>query len=266
MVKSLANQTTIKDSGIGVPMRRSILNAAVLMACAVTPSFAQFGVGAKASTLGWGVEGAVAVTENSNVRGGFNVLGAITRRFSRDGIDYTGTLRLRSVEAHFDWFLWRGFRVSPGLLLYNGNRVEGSAVVLGGGRQFTIGGNSYYTGPRSSDLVNGPFRIDLAKNKLSPMITAGFGNLVRRTGSRFSVTLDAGIAFEGSRKARLDLQGSVGPTPAGPFFSVTSNPLVQADLRAEEEKINSGAPPYDEVDRVLKYYPVISLGFGFRLK
>jgi hypothetical protein len=98
------------------------------------------------------------------------------------------------------------------------------------------------------------------------MITAGFGNLVRRTGQRFSVTLEGGVVFEGSPRARLDLQGSVGPTPAGPFFSVTSSPQVQADLRAEENKINSGAPPYDEVHRVLKYYPVISLGFGIRIK
>jgi hypothetical protein len=212
--------------------------------------------------LGLGIEAGTAVTDNSNLRGGFNFGSPVSRRLTRDGIDYAARVQFRSIEAHYDWFLWRGFRVSPGLLVYNDNRLEGSAVVPGG-QKFTIGGNSYYSSP--SDRVNGPFKVNFG-NKVSPMIAAGFGNLLRRSGSRFSPSIEVGVVFEGSPHAHLDLGGSVGPTPAGPFLSVTSNPQVQADLRAEENKINTGAPPYDEAHSVLKYYPVISIGFGIRIK
>ena len=98
------------------------------------------------------------------------------------------------------------------------------------------------------------------------MLTAGFGNLIRRTGRRFSINFEGGVVFQGSPRARLDLGGSVGPTPAGPFQSVSSSSQVQADLRAEENKINTGASPYNEAHSVLKYYPVISIGFGIRIK
>jgi len=47
---------------------------------------------------------------------------------------------------------------------------------------------------------------------------------------------------------------------------VTSNPQVQPDLRAEENKMNAGAPPYEGAHSLLKYYPVVSFGFGIRVK
>src|SRR5436309_1468559 len=113
------------------------------------PCFAQdlpkFGVGAKFSTLGIGIEAATAVNRQSNVRGGVNFF-SYDRGFTRDGIDYAADLRLRSVEAHYDWFLGHGFRVSPGLLVYNGNRVEGTASVPGG-RSFSLGSRSYFSNP-----------------------------------------------------------------------------------------------------------------------
>jgi hypothetical protein len=258
---------------IGETMRRSFLKRTVLTACSIIAlgsfCFAQsseikpkLGVGAKVSSLGYGFEAATAVTHNSNVRGGFNMF-RHDEGLSRDGINFGTELRLRSAEAHYDWFVGHGFRLSPGLLLYNGNRIEGVATVPGS-RQFTIGGNTYYSSP--SDPVNGPFKVDLGKSKVAPMLTAGFGNLLRRSGRRFSVTVEGGVVFQGSPNAHLDLGGSVGPTPAGPFFSVQSNAQVQADLRAEENKINTGASPYEDAHTIVKYYPVISLGFGFRIK
>ena len=254
-------------------MRGSFFKLTVLTACSAialgSVCFAQsaelkpkLGVGAKVSSLGYGFEAATAVTKNSNLRGGFNMF-RHDEGLTRDGINFGTQLRLRSVEAHYDWFLGHGFRLSPGLLLYNGNRFEGTATVPGT-RPFTIGGNTYYSSP--SDPVNGPFKVTFGKSRVAPMITAGVGNLLRRSGRRFSVTVEGGVVFQGSPDAHLDLGGSVGPTPVGPFFNVTSSSQVQADLRAEEHKINTGASPYDEGHSVVKYYPVISLGFGIRIK
>src|SRR5262245_50475571 len=99
-------------------------------ALAVTsPCFAQsgealprLGIGTKFSTLGIGVEAATAVTDQSNVRGGFNMF-SYDHSFRQDGIEYGAQLKLRSVEAHYDWFFGNGFHVSPGVLVHSRNRV-----------------------------------------------------------------------------------------------------------------------------------------------
>ena len=60
----------------------------MLCICAGVPgAFSQVGAGAKFSTLGIGFEAAAAVTDRSNVRGGFNFFN-YERSFSKDGIDY----------------------------------------------------------------------------------------------------------------------------------------------------------------------------------
>src|SRR5438552_14563119 len=84
--------------------------------------------GAKFSTLGIGAEGAVAVTDRSNVRVGFNFLN-YSRSTSKRGINYSGDLDLRSFQITYDQYLFSGFHVSPSLLAYNGNHIDASATV-----------------------------------------------------------------------------------------------------------------------------------------
>jgi len=254
-------------------MGKSLFRAALLLLCPIVTlvsySFGQsleslprIGVGAKISTLGIGIEAATAVTDHSNVRGGVNFFG-YDRGFTRDGIDYAANLRLRSVDAHYDWFLGYGFHLSPGILLYYGNRAEGKATVPGG-RYFTLGSRSYFSDPLNP--VTGTAEIDFSKNKVAPMATFGFGNLLRRTGRRLSITFEGGVVFGSDPKAMLNLTGSACGSPTGPCLNVASNPQIQADIRSEENKVNNGTPPWDMVRNVLKFYPMVSVGMGYRFK
>jgi hypothetical protein len=244
-----------------------LLWAAVTLA---SPCFGQsseplprFGAGVKVSTLGIGIEAATAVTRQSNVRGGFNFLN-YDRVFIKDGIDYGGQLRLRSVEAHYDWFLGHGFHVSPGLLIYNGNHVDGTATVPGG-RAFTMGSRSYISNP--ANPVMGSAEIDFSNSKVAPMATIGIGNLLRRKGRRLSIGFEAGAVFESSPKALLNFTGSVCANAALSLCQdIASYPQFQDDVRLEANKIDNGTAPYDVAQRVLKYYPVISVGVGYRFK
>src|SRR5262245_22951123 len=106
------------------------------------------------------------------------------RDFSQDGIDYGAQLRFRSLEVHYDWYV-SGFQISPGLLLNNHSRVEATAGVPGG-QSFTLAGNSYVSS--TADPVNGTAKIDFSKNRVSPMLTAGVGNLLRRGGGVGALT------------------------------------------------------------------------------
>jgi hypothetical protein len=250
-------------------MRSPSTVAAALLICAaafVSPCFAQsgeplprLGVGAKVSTMGIGIEAATAVTSQSNVRGGFNMFN-YARDFNQDGIDYGAQLRFRSIETHFDWF-FGGFHVSPGLIVGNNNRLQGTAGVPGG-RSFTLGDTTYTSNP--ANPVSGTAKIDFSKNRVSPMLTAGVGNLLRRGGKRFNITFEGGVVFQSAPQAVLNLNGSA--CVNGFCQNVATAPEIQNEIVAEQNKINNGIEPYDMVHKVLKYYPVVSIGFGYRFK
>ena len=242
-------------------MRRLVCAATIFIFTCVPNAFSQIGAGAKFSTLGIGFEAAAAVTDRSNVRGGFNFFN-YDRDFSKDGIDYAAGLRFRSIEAHYDWFFGHGFHASPGLLVYNDNRAEGTASVPAG-RSFTLGNGSYVSNP--ANPVTGTAEFHFSGVKVSPMVTAGFGNLVRRSGRRFSVSFEGGVVFESQPETHLNLRGSA--CRAGFCQDVGSNPQIQSDLRAEEEKFNNGTiSGGSTIHDLLKFYPVISIGVGYRFK
>ena len=212
------------------------------------------GAGVRLSSLGIGGEIAVELTRRSNVRGGFNAFGH-SRGFSKDGISYSGDLSWRSAEAHYDWFpLGGGFHLSPGLMAYNGNKVTATASVPGG-RSFTLNGVGYLSNP--TNPVSGNGSIDFSK--VAPTFMLGFGNLVRRSGRRFSVNFEVGGAYTGSPKATLSLGGGVCSYNGLNCRTIASDPVVQANVAAEQSKINHDIAP-------LKGYPLISLGFGYRFR
>jgi hypothetical protein len=137
-----------------------------------TPPFSRLGIGVKLSLLGVGVEAATPLSVRSNLRAGFNLF-SYDRGFNEDGIAYAGQLRFRSVEAHYDWFPFRGnFHVSPGVLVYNGNQMTANAAVPGG-NTFTLNNTSYTSDP--ADPVTGSGKVDFIK--AGPMFTVGWGNL-----------------------------------------------------------------------------------------
>src|SRR5882672_4036488 len=122
-----------------------------LCLCTIYPqlSFGQgsgprIGIGAKVSTLGIGVEGAMKVTDRSNVRVGFNFFN-YSRNYSKRGINYNGELDLRSLQITYDQYLIGGLHVSPGLLAYNGTHIDASAAVPAG-QSFSLGGTTYFSG------------------------------------------------------------------------------------------------------------------------
>lgn len=213
--------------------------------------FSSVGVGIKASLLGAGAEVATPLARHFNLRAGFNAL-SYDRGFDKDGVTYTGQLRLRSAEAHLDWFPFHGsFHVSPGALLYNGNQFHANAAVPGG-QSFTLNGTSYMSD--AADPVTGLGSVDF--KKAGPMITAGWGNLVKRHG-RFSVPFEIGAVYTGAPRAALSLAGSV-CDPTGEICGpIASDPGVLANVAAEQAKINKDVSAF-------KFYPIVSIGFGVK--
>lgn len=212
-----------------------------------------FGMGVKLSSLGLGLEAAVRVSERSNLRAAFNVLG-FSHTFTKDGIAYNGHLNFKTFEAHYDFFPWAGgFHVSPGLLVYTADPIKANASVPGD-KSFTLGGVTFYSDGSSPTTAQG--RIIF--NRAAPIITVGWGNLIsRKQGSRFSFPFEIGIAFQGSPNTTLAFGGNVCTSPGVNCTSAQSNPEVQRNILSEQRKINNSLS-------FLKVYPIISSGFGVR--
>jgi hypothetical protein len=208
------------------------------------------GVGVKVSSLGIGGEVALAVTHRSNVRFGFNAF-SYGHTFDKDGATYAGNLNLRSAQATYDLFLMQWLHVSPGVLLYNGNKVTAN-VSVPGGQTFTLSNTSYVSD--AADPIAGTGKLTVYK--AAPMVLLGIGNLVPRS-RHFSTSFEIGAAYQGPPRVALNLSGSACDSTGLFCRSISSDPTIQSNIAAEQAKLNKSASPY-------KFYPVLSFGVGYK--
>ncbi len=208
------------------------------------------GVGVKVSTLGIGGEVAVAVSHRSNVRFGFNAF-SYGHTFDKDGATYKGNLVLRSAQATYDLFLLRWFHVGPGVLVYNGNKVNAN-VSVPGGQSFTLSNTTYVSD--AADPIAGTGKLTVYK--AAPTALIGIGNLVPRS-RHFSTSFEIGAAYQGPPRVALNLSGSACDPTGLNCRSINSDPTIQSNIAAEQTKLNKSASPY-------KFYPVVSFGVGFK--
>ncbi|HVT96248.1 MAG TPA: hypothetical protein VHE33_01995 [Acidobacteriaceae bacterium] len=217
-----------------------------------TRAFPGIDVGAKIGLLGPGFEVAVPVAPHFNVRGGANFF-SYDYSGATNGVNYTATLRMRSVGASLDWYPWaHGFRISPGALLYNGNRVLGNAGIPGGD-DFTLNGTSYVSDP--ADPVHGTG--SLVFRKAAPALTVGWGNRLSGEGRHVSFPFEAGFAYVGDPTVDLTFTGSVCDAGMQGCQSIANDPSAQANVAAERQKFQKDA-------NYARFYPILSQGFAVR--
>jgi|KBSSwiStaDraftv2_1062776.scaffolds.fasta_scaffold62623_3 hypothetical protein len=193
---------------------------------------AQFGLAARGSTLGIGVEVSYRVNRVVGVRAGGNYF-----EFSKDAtienIDYTATPTFESGTAILDFYPMGGsFHLSGGLLL---NRNEGRLDAKLNSN-IDIGGRTY-TPAEVGSLVG---TVDFKKT--APYLGIGFAGR-----GRISILFDLGVGFTGT--PRVDL---IGQTP------LTGPEKAEFDARVAQELAEVRADIEDK--SYLKYHPVLSLG------
>jgi hypothetical protein len=210
------------------------------------------GVALKLSTLGPGAEVAFPIADKLNVRGGINFF-EYSRNFSKDGVQYAGNLYFRSGEANVDWFpIGHQLHLSPGLIFYNGNEVQAVAAVPGG-QNFTLNNVSYTS--LATDPVKGLGTLNFTK--VDPTFRVGFGNLVPRNSKHLSILAEVGIAYTGTPRTALSFSGTGCLAGTANCFNMATDPTVQANAQAEQNKINKDLT-------LFKFYPIISFGVGYK--
>ncbi|HEV2489295.1 MAG TPA: hypothetical protein VGT03_05780 [Candidatus Acidoferrales bacterium] len=211
------------------------------------------GVAFSMGTLGFGVQAATAVLHRANVRVGFNFFNYNLPTFNKDGAKYTGSLNLRSFEAEFDYYLVWGIHISPGGLLYDGNKVAAKASIPNG-NTFTLGGQQY----AAQGDITGTGSLPL--NRASPFVKLGFGNLLPRNHRHFTFNFDIGAVFQKPPQVGISLVGFACPGSSNTCSSpvnVATDPTVQTNIAAEEAKVNKNL-------KFFRYYPIISTSIGWK--
>src|SRR5437588_20112 len=140
---------------------------------------------------------------------------------------------------------------NPAWLVYNGNGATATANVPGGST-FTLGGATYTSDP--TNPITGTGQLDFVK--AAPTAMFGFGNLVPES-RHFSFNFEMGAVFQGSARTKLNLTGGACDATGLYCVNAATDPTVQANVAAEQNKINNKLSPF-------KYYPVVSFGFGYR--
>jgi len=204
------------------------------------------GVGARAGTLGFGVEGAVGLGNHVAVRGGLGLwtVNIDATGFWEPGPGVSATLHLPRTWYNIGVDLYPvsgDFRIGGGMLYKPDNptvvaTADPTASVEIGGRTYT-----------ASDV--GEVEGTLVSRKSAPYVLIGFGRHARKGVGLF---LDLGVAFLGEPSVEL------AATRGDP--TVIQSPEFKAALAAESAKLQSDLPTWAK-----KYWIIASVGIKLGL-
>ena len=152
---------------------------------------------------GAGVDLATPLARKFNIRAGAEYFSYSTT-FRDQGANVAVQLRMQSGHASLDWLpLGGGFRLSPVVVFLNDNRARATARVPAGST-ITLNGEEYLSS--ATDPLHGAGSVDF--RKVSPGFTAGWGNIVPRSGGHFSFPIEAGFYYVGQPGLKVSFTGS----------------------------------------------------------
>ncbi len=218
--------------------------------------FSAVAIQVKAGLAGVGLDVAVPVAGRMNLRVGGSFF-SYNPNLTVDGITVNGTIQFRSGSANVDIFPFgNAFRISPGVVFYNGNQISATAGVPAG-QTFTLNNVTYYSS--SAVPVTGNFGLSFG-NKVAPSLTLGFGNMIPRKGGHWSVPFEIGGEFIGTApQISLSLTGTTCQgTATTNCSSIASNTTTQQNIVAEQASLNSNIP------QDLKFFPIVSIGVSYK--
>lgn len=238
-------------------------------ASAFDKPFSKLAVGPSFSPLGIGLDLTTNLNRHLNLRASGSFFDQPIH-FTTNGFHADAKVKLASTRASLDIYPFHtGFRISPGLMVYNQNRVTGTESIAGGS-SFTLNGDTFYSDNANASTgavpVYGSALLNLHATRPAFTITGGWGNPLARNG-HWSFPVEAGIALAGAPVVNVKLAGWACLDPAETQCANLTNlnsPIavqVQNDLQAEIGKWTKDLDP-------LKTYPIVKGGvtYSFNLR
>ena len=227
--------------------------------------FSRMAIGAGVSPLGVGAQVTTSMGTHLNLRvvgNGF----PYSTNFNTNGFTAHAKLNLASAGIAGDIYPFhKGFRVSPGVLFLNNNRLTATSTVAGG-TSFTLNGDTFYSANANSVTgatpLNANAHLGLNTTKPAFTLTTGWGNTIPRNGNHWSFPFEVGAAFIGSPSLSANLKGwacyDQAQTECTDVAS-TTNPIalqIQSDMNAQIAKWKNNIDP-------LKTFPIVSFGVDY---
>ncbi|MGO9638043.1 MAG: hypothetical protein ACLPSO_08900 [Terracidiphilus sp.] len=173
--------------------------------------FSRMGIGADVSPLGIGIKSAIVLNEYFDARLMGNFFNYNSAQFEIEGFSANANLHWASAAAALDWYPFNSvWRLSPGLIFYNGNQMSVAANIVPG-TSFTLNGQTFYSA--TANPVTGATPLIgtgvLGLNTVKPAATAtfGFGKFIPRSNRHWSFPSEFGVAYTGAPSANVNVSG-----------------------------------------------------------
>jgi hypothetical protein len=216
--------------------------------------FSAIGFEGFAGVGGIGFDVATPISRKFNVRAGSEFFNYSTT-FETQGANIAAHLRLQSAHASLDWFPFHGgFRLSPLVVFSNNNRGQATAVIPPGGI-LTLNGADYISS--TADPLRGAGSVDFRKT--SPGFSAGFGNIIPRSGKHFTFPVEAGFYYVGQPGLKVSFTGTACDPTQPPDIgceSVVQDPTFQQSLTEFIARNNHNLS-------YASFFPIVSFGIGY---
>jgi hypothetical protein len=217
--------------------------------------FSGLGVATRVGFGGTGFDFATPLATRFNLRAGTDFFNYGTT-FQEEGANVGVNLHLRTGHVALDWFPFGGhLRLSPQFVFGNNDRILATAVIPSGST-ITLNGQDYISS--YSDPLHGSGRVDF--RKASPGFSFGFGNLIPRDRSRFSVPVEMGFFYVGQPSLQVAFTGSAcdpNYPPSVGCQSVDQDAGFQQNLAAFKVR-------NDHNLSYASFFPIFSVGVGYR--
>jgi hypothetical protein len=217
--------------------------------------FSGLGVATRVGFGGTGFDFATPLASRFNLRAGTDFFNYGTT-FQEEGANVGVNLHLRTGHVALDWFPFGGhLRLSPQFVFGNNDRILATAIIPSGST-IALNGQDYISS--YSDPLHGSGRVDF--RKASPGFSFGFGNLIPRDRSRFSVPVEMGFFYVGQPSLQVAFTGSAcdpNYPPSVGCQSVDQDAGFQQNLAAFKVR-------NDHNLSYASFFPIFSVGVGYR--
>jgi len=190
--------------------------------------FSRIGIGANVSPLGIGINATTVLSDLFDVRGMGNFFSYTSTQFEINGFRGNANVHLASAAASLDWYPFNSvWRLSPGLMFFNGNQFSMTSVLVAG-TSFTLNGQKFYSASANpatgATPLTGSGVLGLHTRRPAFTLAGGFGKFVPRSDRHWSFPAEFGVVFMGAPTADVNLSGWACLDSAQTQCSDVSNP------------------------------------------
>jgi hypothetical protein len=236
-------------------------------------SFSRLGLSVGIGAGGVNMQAAVEANRYLNIRGIGNFFKYnlnnidVNGSGGSTGIAVSGNFNLATAGIALDYYPFpnHGFRLSPGVMLYNQNGASAIGVATQG-TSITLGPTKYYS-EGGTNAMGLSANLGLNTHPQAFTMTTGWGNLISRKGGHFSVPFEIGAVFTGVPTLGLTITGYGCTTQTDDTTNGAGASCVNLATNATAiTNLNSQIAKYQSDLNPLKVYPIISIGIGYNFK